>query len=313
MDYSNLLNKAWALSWKYKILWVLGFFAAAMGYAGGAENVLIQKSDSFNFNFDNGILEGIGDWFQYNPEVSIALVIFFVGMVMLLLLIIFILNLISVAGLIQGVYQIERNENIRLSQLFRAGASYFWRFLGLFFIAGIVIFAFVILIIVINVIAFAIAAPLGILSILISIPIGIFGLFFIENLYSLTQREIVTNQAAVFQSIGEAYNLLIKHLGPNFVIFLIQMLIGIAIFIGALIILMIFAAPIIIMAAYSPWILLASLAIIIPLLLLISIFVEGFFGTFTESLMTLFYLELRKLTPRQIIPPSPGPAPMPQA
>ncbi|MEW5925787.1 MAG: hypothetical protein AB1746_17540 [Candidatus Zixiibacteriota bacterium] len=312
MDYNSLLSKAFALSWKYKVLWVLGFFAASMGYTSGADNLVTRKSDLRNIDFDHGILQGITDWFHYNPEISTALIVFLAGMLLLLILVFFVMNLISIAGLIEGVYQIERKENIRLSQLFKVGAFYFWRFLGLFFISVAVVLTFLLFLVLPIVLAFLITTALGVLAVLIGIPILFAGIFFFSNIYSLAQREIIAYQTPVFQAIGEAYTLLIKHIGPNVVIFLIQLFLGLAIFICALVLALMFAAPIILMAVYSTWVLIASLIIMVPIFLLIAIVVEGFLGTFFNALLTLFYLELRKLTPKQIIPPSPGPAAMPQ-
>ena len=302
MDYGNLLNRAFNLSWKHKVLWVLGFLATSMGYFGGSDisdKHFFDKFDHWRYDVGGDFTDRIIDWFQFNPEISVALVLFIVAMLFLLFLIFFVLNLISIAGLIEGVYKIERNEPYRLGKLFKAGASYFWRFLGLFFLAVAVAVAVVLVIIMPIVLAFSITPIRGVLALLIGIPVGIAATFCFGNVYSLAQREIVAYQTPVIQAIGEAFQLLIKHIGPNLVIFLITTFLWIIIVVGATIIAILFAIPIVMLAARSVWILLGSLIIILPFFLLIAIVIEGFLGTFFNSLMTLFYLELRKLSPRE--------------
>ncbi|PKK82792.1 MAG: hypothetical protein CVT49_12005 [candidate division Zixibacteria bacterium HGW-Zixibacteria-1] len=290
------------------MLWVLGFFATSTSYFGVANRLIPDKPDLWNFDIEGGFFQGVIDWFRFNPEISIALIIFIVAMVLLLLLIFFIFSLISIAGLIDGVYKIEKNESIKLSQLFKTGAAHFWRFLGLFLIAVVVGITFAVLIILPIVLAFIMTPVVGVLALLIGIPIGFGGIFFFGNIYSLAQREIVAFGSPVFQAIGEGYTLLIKHVGPNLVIFLIGFFLEIVLIIGATVIILLFAVPIVFMSTYSTWILVASIIIILPLFLMIAIVIEGLLGTFFSSLITLFYLELRKLSPKQVIPPASDPA-----
>jgi len=313
MDYNNLITKAFNISWKHKALWILGFFATSMGYFGGHDLKdfrMQDKIDNWRYGSGGDVLDRVKDWFEMNTELSIALIMFFIAMLLLLMLFFFVMNLISIAGLIGAVYKIEKNEKYKLGQLFKIGASYFWRFLGLFILSFIIGFTFVLLIIIPIVLAFIMTPVLGVLAILIGIPFGLAGIFFFGNIYSLAQREIVAYKTPFFKAIGEAYNLLIKHIGPNLVIFIITTILWIVIIIGAVIIAIIFAIPIVLLAAQSVMTLVLSLLIIVPVFLMVAVVVEGFLGTFFNSLMTLFYLELRKLTPHSSVPPpQPGPIP----
>jgi len=222
MDYGNLINRAFIISWKHKILWVLGFFAASFGTFSGFDDIVKSRTDEWPVSGDYGMASNIIDWFQNNPEVSVAMVIFIVASLLLLALIFFILGQISIAGLIEGIIRIENGREYRLGQLFKIGASFFWRFLGLLFLFICFGIAFGVVLILPIVIAFVIAKPLGILAVLIGIPILFAGIFFLGNIYSLTQREIVGYHKPVFQAMDEGYNLLMKNLGPNIVIFLIE-------------------------------------------------------------------------------------------
>lgn len=290
------------------MLWVLGFFATSLGYFGGQDLKKLDigdKIDNWRYGYFDSTLHDALDWFEANTELSVAIILFIVAMLLLLMLFLFIMNLISIAGLIAGVNKIEKNESYRLSGLFKIGATYFWRFLGMFFLSAIVVTTFVFVIIIPIVLAFIMTPVLGVLALFIGLPVGLAGTFFFGNIYSLAQRDIVIYNAHVFQSIGEAYNLLIKHIGPNLVIFLIEAFLWIIIIIGGAIIAILFAIPIVMLATQSIMTLVLSLLIIVPIFLLVGVVIMGFMGTFFNSLMTIFYLELRKLTPRTNAVPAP--------
>ena len=61
-----------------------------------------------------------------------------------------------------------------------------------------------------------------------------------------------------------------------------------------------FAIPVLLIAVTSTVALVISLIIAIPVFLSIAIVIEGCLGTFFNALFTLFYMELRKLTPRTV-------------
>jgi len=296
MNYGELIRRAFDLSWKNKSLWVLGFFAASMGTFGGFQNQMPEKAGRWFPDINHDFSGTVAHWFESNPGISIALVIFIVAVALALALFFFIMGLISVAGLIEGVNEIEGGRKYALGRLFKAGARYFWRFLGLFFIFFAIGLTFVIILILPVVLAFTLTGVLGVAALLLAIPIGLAGIFFFGNIYSLTQREIVPNETPVFKAMGEGYNLLIKHLGPNLIIFIINIFLWIAIMITGLLLVAIFALPLIFLTTLSTLVLVLVLIIAIPLFILAAIIIEGFLGTFFNSLMTLFYMELRKLT-----------------
>ena len=134
MDYGSLINRAFNLAWKHKMFWVLGFFAASWGYLGGIDEKFPDISHDWghDFDFDPHFIERIIDWMTCGPGIAIAIAI--VGFFLLLGLVMFVLHLISVAGLIEGVVRVENGDSHKLKELFTVGARHFWRFLGLFFL-----------------------------------------------------------------------------------------------------------------------------------------------------------------------------------
>ncbi len=295
MDYTGIINRAFNLSWKHKIFWVLGFFTATWGYLGGIEDKLPNLSHNYdwvnNFDFDPNFIDGIVDWMTSGP--GIALGIALVGFFMLLGLAFFVLYLISVAGLIEGVVRVENGDSHKLKELFLSGARHFWQFLGLFFLtllAAGTFFALMVIPLILFIIAFQ---AFGLLFLLIMIPVAIFAGFLISNVYSLAQREIVINGTHVFEAIRVAFRLFKNNLGPNIIIFIITAFLWIAIIICGFILAVIFAVPAFIIGAWSTPFMIISLVVILPVFLSVAIIVEGFLGTFFNSLFTYFYLELR--------------------
>lgn len=294
MDYGGLINRAFNLTWKHKIFWVLGFFAASWGYLGGIEDKFSDISHKFGHDFrpDPHIIENIVDWITSGPGIVVAIAL--IGFFLILGLVIFILHLISVAGLIEGVVRVENGDTHKLKDLFISGGRNFWRFLGLFFLTlpvGGIYFGLLVLLLVMIITVFEL---LGLVFLIFIIPLIFVGAFFLSNIYSLAQREIVVNSAPVFEAIGEAFQLLKNNLGPNIIIFLMTAFLWIAIIICALILTVIFAIPAIIIGAWSTLFMIIALIVILPVFLLIAIVVEGFLGTFFNSLFTYFYLELQK-------------------
>lgn len=296
MDYGGLINRAFNLAWKHKTFWILGFLAASWGYLGGLEDKFPNLSDNFNwghdFDFEPHLIENISDWMTSGP--GIALAIAMVGFFLFLGLVMFVLHLISVAGLIEGVVRVENGDSHNLKELFFAGVRQFWPFLGLFFLtffAGGVYYALLVIPLIVAIIALK---AFGLLFLIIFIPMAIAGMFLLSNLYSLAQREIVINGTSVFKAVGEVFQLLKNNLGPNIIIFFITTFLWIGIIICGLVLAIIFAIPAFIIGAWSTLFMIIALVVILPVLLSVAIVVEGFLGTFFNSLFTYFYLELRK-------------------
>jgi len=250
MNYGNLINRAFNLAWNHKAFWVLGFLTGAWGYLFSFHDKFPQTSiDNFG-HLDLHFIDDIVDWMVHGPGLAIAIAV--IGLAFLLGLVFFVLHFICAAGLIDGVVRVERGDNSKLKELFLSGSRYFWRFLALFLSTGLVGGAFAMLLIVPVILAIIALKLFGILLLILIIPIGFAGIFFLSNLYSLTQREIVIYDSLLFDAIRESYRLLMKNIGPNIVIFLITAFLWIIIMICGFILMAIFAIPTIIIGAWSP-------------------------------------------------------------
>jgi hypothetical protein len=298
MDYGKLLRRSFDFTWKYKTLWVLGFFATSYGSLTELLKKIPGQTDGWLESYHPGIFDVVKDWILSAP--GIVVLTSLAGSLILLVLFFIVMHFISAPGLIKSVFQNERGVGCTLKSAFKSGTRYFWRFLGLFIILFFtVIFFMAFLLVRPLIISIAAFDAWGLILLIFIIPIMFVGIFFSGNIYSLAQRDIVDNETPVFEAIGEGYHLLIKHLAANFIIFLIKIGLEIVIFIAGAIIIAICAIPAVLIGLSSTSLLIITLLIVIPIFILIFIVVEGFLGTFFNSLLTYFYFELRKLTPRR--------------
>ncbi|MBN1483717.1 MAG: hypothetical protein JXA37_03260 [Chloroflexia bacterium] len=124
MDYGRILHRAWEITWRWKILWLLGFLAVlGNGGRGGS-----------NFNYQVDSAEEMPGWFQgwsWEPSpqtIGWAIVLGFFGL--LLGLALWALSIIARGGLIGGVVQVEEEGSTSLGRAWRAGRDCFWSLLG---------------------------------------------------------------------------------------------------------------------------------------------------------------------------------------
>ena len=181
--------------------------------------------------------------------------------------------------------------------------KYFWRMVGLNLISFFVIVGAVLIIIGIIVIAFVVAVPLGFISLIPMIPIGFMVILMLGNSFILAERALVVRNAGVFNAISEGFNLFMANKVNNFILFLINLGLGIAVFICTMIILLIIAIPFIALGLFTGpgWII--GLVIGIPIFLLIMLPFSGFLGAVFEGINTLFYFRL--VEPQGIQPDQP--------
>jgi hypothetical protein len=285
VDYGNLINRAFKITWDHKILWVLGFLATSFSGSNGIKDLINKESIPELSAFHIGLI------------ILLALFILVIGLVFL------VLQLISVAGLIKAVFIIENKESFTLGGLFKSGAGYFWRYLGLFAIFLLIVIGLILLLAVPVIVGFTIAKALGIVALVLMIPLIFLIIFVTGNIYSLAQREIVVENLPPFDALSNAFDLLKKNLGPNIIIFLISMFLFLGTFLAGLLFLAVFALPTIYVGTQSTMYLIITIIIVAPILLLAFIVLAGFIGTFFNVLFTLFYQELKKTTPPRITRP----------
>lgn len=301
MRYGDMITFGFRNAWKYKSLWILGFFAAG----GGGFNFRLPSSSTKLDTFPTEIIDSIIS----NPLFIVAIA----GFILLIMAIFLILHFIAEGGLMDAARRFRNNEPYTLGESFSVGVSNFWRLLGLGILFGIVAIAFLGVLVAIGFFAYQIGLALFVLVLLILLPIALIGLFFLGMIYTVAQRKIVLEKNPVFDSISNATDLLKKHPGPMIGFFFLNLGLSIAVGIAITMILLAVAVPFV-----GIWFIHHWLAILtgVPVILLIMLLLGGYTGSALNLMATEFYFQLISLaaasaaiSPIGTIPPQDTPPP----
>jgi len=281
MQYGKIVSTGFSQAWKYKTLWIFGFFISGggAGYLGDIGDK-IKVDAPINLNLP---------WLQRALVDNIGLVLLAAVLILLAIVIWIILSTISSGGLIHAAGQIKRGEPYSFVAAFKTGAACFWPLLGILVLTIIVSAAFVIMLILSGVIAFTIHMALGVLSLLVLVPALIVGMFVIVITMAMAQRYIVLHRRPVFDGIVEGFALWRSTLAPSIVYTVIYIAISIAVFLGTLLVTLYVVIP---FAAVAFLNLLAALVVGIPVVLLVLLVVDGFTGSAMHLMTTEFFFQL---------------------
>lgn len=248
MDYGYVINQAFRLTWKYKFLWIFGFF---MSGSGGGFNLNFNPS-GFGGNFGTEsrtarLTQMFMAWVFDNLGLVIAIGLFLV----FLWLVFFILSVISQAAIVGAANEAEESKTSSFGQAFQIGLKYFWRVLGLLVL---------IFLLVLGVILLFIGIPVGLLIyaavnrswtavpfivLLLILLILAFIAFAVTvaliQLYAL--RYIVISGSRVGESIGQGWRLFKNNVGKTLLLWLITVGFGIAFGIGLVILIFLIVLP----------------------------------------------------------------------
>ncbi len=309
MDYGKIVSTGWKQAWRYKTLWIFGFFISGggFGFMGDIGNKFkIERPFNLNLPDVENLLVG-----------HLALILLLIAAGLLALLVWIVLSTISVGGLIDAAGQLKRGEIYSFGRAFKIGAHYFWRIFGIGILTFIVGFAFVIMLIIFGVIAFKIATALGVLSLLVLIPILIIAIFLLSITLSMAHRYIILEDRKVFDAIGDGFTLWKSHLGPSLLYTLIYIAISIGVAMGTFIVFVFAVMPFIAVAFVN---LIVAIILGVPVVLLILLVVDGLTGSAMHLMSTEFYFQLLEegkpaaappMTDAGTVPPPPPPPPPP--
>jgi hypothetical protein len=128
MDIGRTLSRAWQITWRWKILWVLGFLAA-LGQGTGGSNV--------SYSFSNGDFQN-GNWPNVNfPVLAGGLIVGLICLFFIIAIALWVISVIARGGLIAGVAQVEDEGSTSLGRAWAAGQSRFWTLVGIGILAAL--------------------------------------------------------------------------------------------------------------------------------------------------------------------------------
>ena len=281
MDYGRIISFGFTNAWKYKSLWILGFFIS-----GGMNlNFNTGDFDKGDWDIGRGYAADIVQRILENPLFILAII----AVILAVILFFIIMGTISVGGLVEAARRFKTNETYRFGEVFGVGVKFFWRILGITLLVFITMIAFIIILVLIGLVAFYIHLAVGILSLLILIPIFIVGVFMVIATSSLAERLVVIRNKDVFDAIGDAYTLWTKNLGPTILYALIYFGISVGVFIATMMVALFIAMPFIGMA-FVNWVI--ALILGVPIVLLALLIIEGFSGSAMHLMTTEFYYQI---------------------
>jgi hypothetical protein len=276
IDYWDLVTRSLRIAWKYKFLWFFGFFAAS----GGGGNSTGWREESAPW---------LRDFFTTHPYAFVMLIM----AIVILALVFIVMSVICTGGLIRSSSMANRGEPISFSQTWRAGLSTFWRLLGLSVLAVVALFA----------VSIACAVPIvlsvmgGAPGIAIALVIGaILFLPYVAFLFILTftvtyaEREIVLGGADIFSAIRAGWELARAWIGKSLMVWLVMLLSGLAYTMGLVLVLLVIAIPFVLIGIGN---LFLALVLGIPIGIVIIVVASGWYGTYSYSVWTLAYEQLK--------------------
>jgi len=282
MDYGGLVKRALDIMWKFKYLWIFGFFLEFGSGGGGGGGNLPDKFKEPISDFLTGPLLGA--------------LIFLLLAAFVIFIIFLILYIISQGGLIHCVWRIESGENPTLREGWNAGVRNFWRILGITILIIVFVFAAAVMTLGPFIVLLIAVKLLGLLSAMVLIPLFMILVVTIALIDLYAKRACIIEEKGVFDSIAEGWETLQRNLGKSLIMALIGIGSTIVYVIGFLIAGLFLALPFIILGAIN---LFLGIALGVMVGLIYIAVASGAWGTYIDSLWTLAFLEMKKSKPAE--------------
>lgn len=239
MNFGEVLTKAWKIIWKHKILWLFGILAgcgaAQGGGGGGGGNAVYSGEQSGHYGgpsvMSPGLENSFSNFFQRMAEVPVwvwILIAIFVILVMFALSFLALMaGSLGTSGVIKGASMADKadpeDKPLSFGHIFKEVKPYYWKVfllqLGLRFVGF-----FIVLFLLIPIILLTVCTCF--LGLFLLIPIG----WFLELMVYFTIIAILEEDKGIFDGIQRAWQMITRHLGDVFVMFLIlgvgQMILG---------------------------------------------------------------------------------------
>jgi hypothetical protein len=303
MDYGRVLTRAWEITWRWKILWILGFLAAlGSGSGGGGTSSYTTSGNDWPYGWGYTYHE------PYIPPGLIAAIIGLACLAVIIAIAVWVVSVIARGGLIAGVQQVEEQEHTSFGLAWRAGARRFWTLFGIGILAAIPMIILVVAAIVVLVMMFVgsgfaftssdAAGATGIVTSILCSCGFCCGLIIVSII--LQQIRIYAERAAIVEDLGwieafaRGWNVLKANLGPTIVFWIIFFAIGIAFFIAIGVVLAATAFPFIALVTNidpGPW-LFAPICCGGLLAVIVAALISAIVQTFTSATWTLAYCDM---------------------
>ena len=324
MNYTDLLKRSFLITWRYRALWLFGFFLALCSGGSGGGN------GGGNFNPPSGGFDEFdelpGDIFPSDPNVIYAIVIAIICLALLLAVIAAVVRVVSRTAIIGMVGQISSVEAVTIRDGWHHGwSSGAWRVFLLSLVIGIPlgILSFFLILLAFAPLLLLISGDEGliIVSIILTVLAFLVVLLILLIIYAiatpileLSWRRAVLDKQGVFDSLGDTFSLVKSKIKEVVIVWLLLFGIGfawvfVAIFVAlaSLLVAGVIGAVPALLVYFLSGSFIGALIAGGPLFFLIFIslnsFVAGLYLIFRSSVWTLTHLELHK--PQEKVLPEP--------
>jgi hypothetical protein len=325
MDYTDILKRAWRVAWRNKVLWVLGFFAGAGAGGGGGGN-----SGGSGFGSGSGssgsspITQAQMDQFQTLLQHYAVAIVLGVIVLFALGLVLMVLSVAARGGLVHLVNEAEEGRPVHAREGWRVGFAKWWRVFGVGFLAALpsVLIGLVMLLIIgIGVLAAIRAGAIGdagsaivgtilgsaCMLLVLAVPAIFFGIV-LGISADLGIRYVVLEDRRASESLRQGWRDLWSRRGA-FVMYLIQVGVGIAYGIVVAIVAAILIVPGILLAVAGAW----PVGVLMTVSAVLVLMVPGAaYATFYHAVWTIFFRRMTGMEPHAfaVAPASGGAYPM---
>jgi hypothetical protein len=302
MDLNKIISQSFAITGKYRHLWLLSFLTIIGGVA-------YEQKFSLNLNIPTDILSEVSTdsietslkSIYSNVEAYIPIILIIIISLFVIWIILFIIGLNSKAGMIDSIIKIDQNRPTNFSDSFSSGQNFVWRFILLRLLYNLAIIALAI-------ISFFVFI-LTIFLFFITIPVIWMAFVALNVLYKNAEILIVKQNLGVIESIKKTWQLLVDEWKNIGILWLINLAFGIALGVAQFLFVFItifFTVFIGILAAlfiislenYTAIIVGVIIASIIVLLMIgISLFISSIIYTFFTTYWTLGISSITPILP----------------
>jgi hypothetical protein len=331
MGFGDIVKRAWEITWRYKVLWVLGMFAGVSGCTSsfGGRSSYNSGSGGSTSRGGAGSDEVLRQLERFGHQLSGAVVtLAIIGAALVLIgFVWWLLGIAARAGLVHGVNEAQEGRKVTLGEAWAAG---FQRWGSVFFLELVLkvpIFVILIGILVAVIVPIvrlgvtnatessqvlaALAPMCGVLA--IGLPLLFVLSYVFGVLYLTALRFIVLDGQSVTASLGSAWRAFRERFKDHFLMYLFNWLLNIASSMILSIPIVVIALALIVPAAVGAaatknlnalW---AGIAGLVALMIPLTLLYTGIWGTYTSSLWTIFF---RRMTGREVLVTAAAPSPV---
>jgi len=293
MRYSEIIQRAFSAAWKYKYLWILGFFADLTGSLSILQEWR-QSRPGRGWQEWNQIrtwdeLRDLAGWDNVGWFAGVTiLLIFFILMVVVALLII---ERICEGGLITNAGLLRLGEPHNLSTAWQGGSRYFLRMMGLLLLQIMLVLGLIIAIIgFLIILGVGLGGLMVLLALVFILPLFFAALFVVFIIFSYAERFIVLENNGVVDALKSAAVLWKQKFGKSVAMGLIAVGIMICFTFVLIMLFLLLFIPVFALWLFSP-----VLAILFAIFIALppAAVVAAYLGAYRSLLWSFFFLELR--------------------